>query len=114
MNRRLHNLVYFLLTMQSLCERLRRLVPRRSLQPGLEEGRRVGVLPAATAAGGDRVGPAIVRGGGGRGGGAVVGQIGLVGRLAALAACPGGGGCRGGCDLVALVGERVLLHVALR
>ena len=64
--------------MQSLRERLsarrRGVLGWRPLEPRLEEGRRVGVLPVA--AGDDRVG-AAVRGGGG----AVVGLlVGLVGR----------------------------------
>ena len=60
------------------------------------------------AAGDDRVG-AAVRGGGG----AVVGLlVGLVGRVGATG--PGGGRGGGGGDLVALVGERVLLHVSLQ
>ena len=100
---------FLLLTVQSLRERLsarrRGVLRRRPLEPRLEEGRRVGVLPVA--AGDDRVG-AAVRGGGG----AIVGLLGLLGRVGA--ACPGGGRGSGGGDLVALVGERVLLHVSLQ
>ena len=118
--------------MQSLWKRLcgrGGVLGRRPFQPGFEEGGRVGVLPEAGGRGFLSVKiqvdirddlknkwqeghlPAGV--GAAVGGGSAAVVLGAVAVALAVAAPVGCGGCGRRRDLVALVGERVLLHVAL-